>query len=246
MNYELNICINDQLCRAFLQDGFFDTSAPTGMLHCHKYSEVHIIKDSSASFWIGSRLEHFPACSAFILPPGVYHCFAGAQCELKHIAFQIEARADQYRLTALPPSLIDELFSMLPTLRQKTEPRLSPLLSLICADFFADSTKPIREMTDTSAIIYEFISQNYNRDVQLSELAEQLHFSSKQTERLIKRCYSSTFKEAITDYRMTVADFLEKNTSLTGQEISMRIGFASYSGFWKARKRWQKKKQDHQ
>ncbi len=245
MNYELNICINNEVCRAFLQKGFFDTSASPGILHCHKYSEVHIIIGGKASLWIENGVREFSPGDAFIIPPEIYHCITESEKETGHIAFQIEARIDAFRTTKLSAALIDELLSLLPRLPKEPTPRLSPLLSLLCADFFSENIEPIREITDASAIIYEFISQNYDREARLSELAEQLHFSSKQTERLIQRCYSCTFKEAMTDRRMTVAEFFEKNTDMTAQEISEKLGFSSFSGFWKAKKRRLERKTDN-
>ena len=65
--------------------------------------------------------------------------------------------------------------------------------------------------------------------------------SEKQASRLIKKHMGATFSDVLSDYRLQAANRLLFGTpemSLT--EVAEFVGYRSYSGFWKAFKRYNK------
>ncbi len=88
-------------------------------------------------------------------------------------------------------------------------------------------------LINLSEQIEEFISSNYQRKLYLEELADYLHLSKRQTERIIKKVFNTSFNELLNKKRLTIAKFMLKNTLLTVDEISEQLGFADKSYFYR-------------
>ena len=76
----------------------------------------------------------------------------------------------------------------------------------------------------------------------VKKLAEELHISVKQAERLVVLHTGCTFNTALTNNRIRAAEFLMKTTSFSISEIANLVGYESHSGFWKAYKRYREQK----
>ncbi len=238
MDYELKLYINGKEETAFLQSGFFDVYSTSPSLHRHNYTEIHVIKEGSASFRIGNKIYDFEAGSVFILPAGLFHCCSDSSCGMQSVAFQITAPAAHFAVCRAPLSLLAEVTDCIAAIRSPNVcAKLSALLSYLCADFFAADSELFSEISDPVIVIQEFLSLNYSRSPSLAELAALLHFSEKQTERLVKKHTGYPFKRAVAEYRMTVARYLETSTQMTAAEIAAYVGYSTYNGYWKARKR---------
>lgn len=238
MDYELKLYINGKEETAFLQSGFFDLYSTSPALHRHNYTEIHVIKDGSASFQIGNTVHDFEAGSVFILPAGLFHCCVASSSDMQSIAFQITASIEQFSASHAPLSLLSEITECIAAIRLPNVcTKLSALLSYLCADFFAADAQLISEISDPVIVIQEFLSLNYTRSPSLAELAALLHFSEKQTERLVKKHTGYPFKRAVAEYRMTVARYLETSTQMTATEIAAYVGYSTYNGYWKAQRR---------
>jgi len=66
------------------------------------------------------------------------------------------------------------------------------------------------------------------------ELARLLCVSEKQAERLILKHTGLPYKKAVIGRRREIANWLMENTDLPLTEIATRVGYKSYSGFYKA------------
>lgn len=83
-------------------------------------------------------------------------------------------------------------------------------------------------------VIENFISNNYVNDNPTEELMQQLFLSKRQTDRVVYQLMGESLATLITKQRLIVAEQLLQSTDLTLQEISERIGYHSYSGFYNA------------
>ncbi len=72
--------------------------------------------------------------------------------------------------------------------------------------------------------ILRFIYQNYEKNLNLSSLSQEFHFSSIYLSSYIKRYTGHTFLEILTSVRMYHAARLLKETKLKNREIGMRVG----------------------
>lgn len=240
MNCELDMYIGGNVTKAFLLGFFHSAESITRIIHSHKYAEVHLLLSGSAELMIGNESFTLAAGDAVVIPAGIYHCCSESEAFAEHIAFQVAAKAERVSRSCISASAAKEIKDIAKNAeKKKNAAKLSALLSFLCADFFGGEAYCMREIGDIGAIISEFVSQNYNRDIKISELAEKLHFSEKQTERLVKKYTGTSFKSVLTNHRLVVADFLENNTEMSVGEIAEYVGYNGYSGLWKARRRQQ-------
>lgn len=239
MIYELNTCVNGLITKVFLKQFYFDTKTIVCPIHCHKYAEIHIIIDGKAEFLLETNRHVYYPGDVFIMPAERYHCGISADADTKHFAFQIAANIDKMASAHLSAAFLSEFMDALSRIEEPAgSAGFSALLSYICSCFIVDNTQQPKLMSDIAATIYEFVSQNYNRNIRISDLAEILHFSEKQTERLVKKYTGSTFKTILTRRRLLIAEFLEKNTDMNANQIAEYVGYANYSGLWKAKQKY--------
>ena len=187
MNYELDFFADGQKRKAFLQEGFFGRSKNvTTIIHSHMYAEMHIILSGSAEFRIGNGTYSFTTGNVFLIPAGVYHCCIGNNTAFCHFAVQMDTDISRLKTGRLSDAALDEVLHTAESVKKSgTRNRLSAVLSLALAYVAEDGDIPLSKMTDTAAVIHEFISRHYNRNVRLAELAALLNFSDKQAERLV-------------------------------------------------------------
>ncbi len=70
-----------------------------------------------------------------------------------------------------------------------------------------------------------------HRDLTLTDLAELLNLSTRQTQRLLQRHFGKTFSQKLTEARMAAASQYLLTTGLSVTEISERLGFSSIEHF---------------
>ncbi len=79
--------------------------------------------------------------------------------------------------------------------------------------------------------IENYINQNYNRRIMLSDLAEHMNLGVRQTERIIKRLFGLTFGNLLLQKRLAVAKLLLRTTEKSLEEIAQACGFDDKSYF---------------
>lgn len=240
MYCEFNTVINGNREKIFLKAGLSPKGCVTKIIHFHNYTEIHMLLGGNARFSIGNTEYSFKSGDVFAIPPEIYHYCTECDETVQDIGFQTTAHVDEFCRGKLPEEIavsVVELFGEL--CENSSAEKLSALISYALTDLFSDGAVKAVKMTDTAALIYEFISLNYNRDIKISDLASELKYSEKQTERLVYKYTGQTFKKLLTSYRLTVAEFLKKNTTMNANEISGYVGFLSYNGFWKAKKKFE-------
>ncbi|MBQ4516691.1 MAG: helix-turn-helix domain-containing protein [Clostridia bacterium] len=82
--------------------------------------------------------------------------------------------------------------------------------------------------------LHNLISACYTQNISLDELANQLHLSTRQLNRIIKANYGCTYKEIITQKRIKAATNLLKASNMPISEIAEKVGYNTLKGFYKA------------
>lgn len=94
---------------------------------------------------------------------------------------------------------------------------------------------------DLSNAIIHFIINGYEREVSVGELAGELGFSLRQTERIIQSQMGTTFSRLLNEYRIRVARrMILHETEKTLEEIGYAVGYRDYHCFLKQFKRYEK------
>ncbi len=241
MKNELNVKIGNREIKCILLDGFYAGSDPTVNLHRHNYAEIHILCGKAATLELENEALTFSGCNSFAIPAGALHRFSGMDDGVLHSAFLIEAELPEFSQKAIPETLALDFFEETKKCEVSNDyNKIAAYISLFCCDLSALEPLCATPITDIAFIINNFLSVNYANESSLSELAAELHYSEKQTARLVKKYTGKTFRQAMIDYRMSIASHLAKNTDMPLSEIAERVGYNSYNGFWQVYRQYQK------
>jgi len=82
--------------------------------------------------------------------------------------------------------------------------------------------------------IENFINKNYMKSITLSDMADCLHLSEKQTNRTLRKLTNLSFRELLLKRRLERARELIINSDIPINEIADQIGYNSYNGFYTA------------
>ena len=239
MYNELSFSIANKKHRAFFMNGFLSSSKETASnLHKHNFPEIHFIAGGNAVFLTGKSKTNLKSGDIMIIPQGVFHCCIQKDEGTLHNAFQVDFDVKEVRKANIGSEVISNLFSEIENLRMTGDyTKVSAYISLFCSYLCPEGKRIAEPVSDYGFIIQEFISTNYNKKIRLSDLADELHLSERQTERLVREHTGSSFKEEVRKIRINVANQLLASSDMTLSEVAEYVGYESYAGFWKAMER---------
>ena len=200
-------------------------------LHNHGYAEIHLAFSDGDICNVQGKEYVLCAGDAILIPAGAFHYIKGNNLQ-NHFSFSVDADVSTVIKKKIP-AVFSECFMEC----WKNEKPLMNYIIFICNEFFELITCETSPNNDYKYLIGEFFVKNYQHNVCVKDLAELLHLSEMQTQRLVKKYTGRTFGENLRIYRMTIADYLSKTTTMTLEEISRYVGYASYNGFWKAQQK---------
>lgn len=127
-----------------------------------------------------------------------------------------------------------------PAERHKKKCLLSLLFIRLGEHVKAHSREDAKAQTFSSTVqrnhqyyaIEQFINTKYSKKTSVEELAQSLHMSRRQTDRIILQIFGKSFAALILERRMSVAQTLLKKTQIPCTEIAERVGYSSYAGFY--------------
>lgn len=238
MYNELKINVSNENHRAFFMNGFLSTSNTSAAnLHKHNFSEIHFVTGGNAVFVIEDGLVTLESGSAMIVPQGMFHCCQKKEQGALHNAFQIDFDIKEVKSAHIGSETISSFFREIENIRVSGDyTKIASHISLLCSYLCDTGKTTVCPISDYGFIIQEFISMNYNKNVRLCDLANELHLSERQTERLVKFYTGNTFKDEVRKIRMKVAEALMQSSDISLTEISAYVGYESYAGFWKTLK----------
>jgi AraC-like DNA-binding protein len=90
-------------------------------------------------------------------------------------------------------------------------------------------------------MIEDLIASKYaDSEFSLSDLSRVLCLSDRHAQRLCKKIFGCSFTRLLTGHRMIIASILIGEGNLSMSEIALKVGFCSYSGFYKCYKSYYK------
>jgi YesN/AraC family two-component response regulator len=242
MYNELSVKIGPTEHKAFLQNGFFSQATKSTPLHKHTYAEIHIIAQGQAEYTIGDNIHSSRDGNLIIIPKNVFHAISKREDGTVCTAFQIDCSVPSFLSSQLPQYMAQDFIAQIQKSQQTGDyGAVSAYISLFYS-FLQSEKLNICPIIDYSFLISEFFSRYYNQDLHLSDLADALHLSERQTERLVIKHTGNTFRSELSAIRIKVAKHLSKTTDMSLEEISRYVGYGSYAGFWKAMKRHETQK----
>lgn len=240
VSQELTIPLGMGTKKIFLQYGFYQHTG-TQIIHTHSYTEIHAFL-GDATVTVDNKKYDIYKGTILLIPKGTYHTYTLSK-GTRHSAFQIDMDAD-FAYYSVSPELLHEFFAEIKKSREtENYSRVSSYLSFLCSYFLSDEErKSTSKTTDYAFLINEFLSLKYIEDIKLSDLAEELCVSEKQAHRLVIKHTGNTFGAELTTRRMKAAEQLMKDGRFSLTEIAESVGYQTYSGFWKAYRRYKNEK----
>ena len=230
---ELTVNVGGRERKVFLQDGFYSSTSPTPYMHRHSYAEIHFVCGGSVSLAVDDREYRLTDGDFLAIPCGFYHGCKFMDEGAKHCAFQLDESITEIELLSVNGGIASEFINEIAKCGKNGDHgRVSAYIALICS-YFAPSVEA-RKITDCGFLISEFFYNNYGTDIRLEELAELLHLSPRQTERVVETYTGRSFREELTFTRMQVAERLINISAMPLTQVAQYVGYRSYAGFWKA------------
>lgn len=219
--------------RFFLSENYreslnFDNSEFPSYLHKHNYAEIHMLSGGTAKCYVNGVTHTLCAGDVILIPAGHFHALEVEDRRLWD-AFQVDVDAGQVQVKHFPPELIETLLQNW----TRNEDVINYLVFL-CNELTGQKDFCLEENRDPGYIISDFIDKNYYRPITLGDLAQTLHLSEMQTQRLVKKYTGKTFGKLLREYRIMIAAYLKESRQMTNEEIASYVGYSTYSGFWKA------------
>ena len=235
LHYESEIKIGKETKKLFLQNGFFFNTMLFGNLHSHKYTEILTVVGGSTKYRVANETYTINDGECFAIPAGVLHYCISADKNIIRSTFQVDLTIPSFRKCKVPNGIIPTLLEESKrNIKDVNRLKVSGYIQIIIAELFPEFSMKVDPMMDTAFIIHEFFARGYNLDLKLSDLAEHLHLSEKQTARLVEIHTGMTFKQALITQRMSIAKHLIALGEMSFAEIGEKLGYKSYGGFYKA------------
>ena len=230
--------------KAFLKDTLVLIPLKNQPAHRHNYSEIHIICDGEIKYTIENQEYILKTGDAILIPKKKFHIPLPLNENAKIIAFQTDLDCNSVKLCKLSDGIFSSFINLFKEKETKAE-NVIPYIYWAINELFSDISASVKENNDYSFLIFEFFGTRYHENICLKDLAETLHISEKQTQRIIKRETGNTFLKELTFCRMRAADYFIKNSDLSLNQIAEYVGYNSYSGFWKAFNKYKNEKRSN-
>ena len=234
---ELSVKIGTQNYTVFFKGSFYQPEISTPHLHKHNYAEIHIVTGANATYIINDRTYNLKDGSMLVIPRDTFHCCTKKDERAMLPAFQVTYTVSKPQVYNVNKNICAEFLKEIEACKKCEDySKVSSYISIFCSNMCDEEKLTAQPITDYAFLIYEFFSTNYSGDVKLADLANMLHLSERQTERLVIEHTGKTFKEELTSMRMEMAQkLMESGMPLT--EIARYVGYKSYAGFYKAMKK---------
>lgn len=235
MFQQIEIFVGSTRKKCVMGRGFYAHTTPTKTLHSHNYPEIHVVAKGTAVLLLDGKPVELKAGDVLLIPEKTFHMYTACSEDVEHTAFMVESHAPEVCRDQQPVELLAFFMDEIKKCEQTGNMTLAvPYLSLLCGKFFPEDAVKPQTVTDPAYIIHNYISRHYDQEPNIEALAQQLHFSARQTARLVQQYTGMPFKKAVLTYRMTVAQHLAEHTDLTLTQIAQKVGYSTYNGFWKA------------
>lgn len=242
MNNELVINIGTKRCKVFMQDGFLSPAEQKSPFHKHSYAEIHIVANKTTTFQIGGHIHSSKNGNLIIIPRDVFHVTLNEAPDSFHIAFQVDCDLSEFKTVKTNPQTVMEFYNEIEKSHKTFDYTcVSAYMSLFVTKLLPENLG-VQPVTDYRFLIREFFSKYYTEDLHLSDLAKELHLSERQAERLVIKYTGNTFQKELISIRMSVANYLLNTAEMPLTQVAHYVGYRSYTGFWKAMKKYNEQK----
>ena len=235
MNKEIQITAAGKQTTVYMHSTCLSKGKETTPPHRHSASEIHIVIEGSADFFIGENHTVLCAGQFILIPKNTFHYRTFLTDNTRLCTFETDLDSECLVFSISTVTLEDMCRAIRDFQSGSNGALMSAYLTLICSHFI-NAALNIQDIIDREYLIEKFFQKNYNKDVTLQDLAKTLCLSEKQSERLIKKLTGNSFRQELSKRRIEAAIDLIKSENIPLCKVAEIVGYKSYSGFWKAYK----------
>lgn len=168
--------------------------------------------------------------------PGIVKMILSCHNEFEFAQQAVSLSCQQYILKPATPEIMEKVLEkVVGQVAKQDSDRKMKQLGEAYARMLTDTEK---EDTDIAETVRNYIMDHVQEELVVEQLAQMVHVSQNHLGRCFKRKYGKTVLEYISDYRLSLAEELLKNTGLTVTMISAKVGYPNYIHFTKQFKRY--------
>lgn len=218
--------------------------------HSHPSFELHYILQGNCCAEIDSAMIQCSQGSFLLLPPHCSHRLLPLEASVQTISMTFHSDESIFLAAdvCLLPDTFDgearllrireELAMGKPAYVEKVRGELTALLAdIIRGAGKIGSSAEVAEGNRPERIQGYLIEHRFDPDCSCENLAEQMHLSTRQVQRLCLQYFGATFRELLTSMRMQTAAYRLHTTSVSIGDLALQLGYASVSSFSAAYRR---------
>lgn len=227
--------------------------------HCNAEYELHILLNGSIPVEIEGNNIILEAGKGLLIPPGRYHAPLMPNVPIEHfavsffisdgnLAAELNERISNYNHFVISEGLAKtcrEIYRECENIGLYRNEKIKALLTDIMISALRILSLNEEATVDFSAteperadIIDNFFSLQLECKKSAKQLAEQLHVSERQLNRIILQLYKMTFQQKMTQTKMERSAWLLKTTTKKIGEIAQAVGYGSDPAFYQAFKKY--------
>ena len=237
------------------------TRVPNNSWHAHSCLEIHFVTEGSNYFYFNSEAIEVKAGQAILIPANIEHRLENESGEpyfryvLNVAATPLnddpEALFLQNALAIEKPICMpidNPITSLLESCLDEANERISGFLTIIQSNIQVILMSIARELTQTRKANY-YITEKSNYDKQrvqhiiryieqstgfnlvIQDIANYMHLSTKQVQRIVKSQYGLSVKQLMLQMKLKQAKELLKNANLSINAIAGLVGFSNEQCF---------------
>ncbi len=235
MEYQLEINTKTEAISLFLEHGSLYPFEKSPILHYHSFSEIHVILNDEYEYYAHGKTVILKKGDIAVFPPDFFHKAVGKSKNSRCIAFQISKVFSKFTTAKINSFYCDAIeMAIKEFLEGKDKNQLRSMLLMVIGAIDNIELPDFKPIQNKNHLIESFLSMNFSNDAKLSDLACVLGVCEKQASRLVKKYTGNDFKREIAKRKVEAAKRLMNDTDMSLEEISLAVGYKSYSGLWKA------------
>ena len=260
MKSTFQIRLGSQLLQLQMGDSHFaNRHSWNSLRHCHAEYEVHILLDGSSRVEVEDRQFRLAQGQGILFVPGEYHrprAVEGSFCRFT-LAFSPKTEAlAQALMQAVPTSRVfpaDEMllrtchdfFREYAAGNPYRQEQLQSLLTVLTVNLLRQLSigqpqeDPAEVLTEHQRLrrIDDFFEKNFSDSAGEAVLAESLHLSRRQLDRVLQKNYGMNYRRKLIQARMDQAAWLLRDGNLRISQVAQKVGYNSDSAFFQVFRR---------
>jgi AraC-like DNA-binding protein len=216
--------------------------------HEHPHFEITVVIFGSGTFYLDDQEYPIQEGTVILIPPNIPHNYSSSTCirfavlqieklpaELQRLFYQMAPNHMSYlstlsqngleRYEALFNCWINTVFQPINSFNKIMKVWIE-LLLLFMMESFGNAKERV-----TLASIAEYIQNNFDKEIRISELAKMVSMSENGFRSGFKKRYGQSPKQYLQSYRMSEAKLLLKSTNKAIQQVAQQVGFPNIHAF---------------